>query len=196
MRTERSFTYFIIFDFFSKQCSGTDPLPTSQACTPLAHEAISLPMETGIHPDGAVSLRSPLALASENPGGGALPAWVGTEMKSARHLAETGEQTVRLIKPNAPPRGAGPDHAACPLLKAAAQRRPMGAQRPVAPEAVRMLTDIDGPDDMLLAAWVPNSDFLRVQDPRRQSRTPRQRSASAGRRPASAPVRPLYGDRQ
>ena len=104
MRTERSFTYFIIFDFFSKQCSGTDPLPTSQACTPLAHEAISLPTETGIHPDGTVSLRSPLALASENPGGGALPAWVGTEMKSARHLAETGEQTVRLIKPNAPPR--------------------------------------------------------------------------------------------
>ena len=69
---------------------------------PAVREAISLPTETSIHSDSIDSLRSLLALASESLSGGALRAWVGTEMEGARYLAETDEQTVPLMKLNAP----------------------------------------------------------------------------------------------
>jgi len=58
--------------------------------------------------------------------------------------------------------------ASCILLKAAAQRQPTEAQWQTTLEAVRLLMEIDGLDDMVLTAKAPSGGFLRVQDLRSQ----------------------------
>lgn len=58
--------------------------------------------------------------------------------------------------------------ASCILLKAAAQRQPTETQWQTTLEAIRMLMEIDGLDDMVLSAKAPSGGFLRLQDLRSQ----------------------------
>ena len=100
------------------------PLTLLDACTLLARETVSLLEGFDQIPDSAVSLRSALALVSDEQGdGGALLAWVDAEMENTKGFAETGEQAESLVKlktPFAMPAPAMQMDAACILLKAAA----------------------------------------------------------------------------
>ena len=148
------------------------PLTILEACTLLARETVSMLEGLDQLPDSAVTLRGALALAGEDLGdGGVLLAWVDSGMEMVRHFAETNEQTTPLVEREVP--CAIPDpimqlDASCTLLKAAAQRRPTEAQWQTTLEAVRLLMEIDGLDDMVLTAKAPSGGFLRVQDLRSQ----------------------------
>ena len=148
------------------------PLTILEACTLLARETVSMLEGLDQLPDSAVTLRGALALAGEDLGdGGALLAWVDSEMEMVRHFAETNEQTTPLVELEVP--CAIPDpimqlDASCILLKAAAQRQPTEAQWQTTLEAVRLLMEIDGLDDIVLTAKAPSGGFLRVQDLRSQ----------------------------
>ena len=121
------------------------PLTILEACTLLARETVSMLEGLDQLPASAVTLRGALALAGEDLGdGGALLAWVDSEMEMVRHFAETNEQTTPLVELEVP--CAIPDpimqlDASCILLKAAAQRQPTEAQWQTTLEAVRLLME-------------------------------------------------------
>ena len=74
-----------------------------EACTLLARETVSMLEGLDQLPDSAVTLRGALALVGEDLGdGGALLAWVDSEMEMVRHFAETNEQTTPLVEREVP----------------------------------------------------------------------------------------------
>lgn len=141
-----------------------------EACTLLARETTSLLGGFDEIPDSAVSLRNALALVGggqDLDDGGALLAWVDAEMENTRRFAETGEQTEPLVKLAAPFAIPAPDmqlDAVCTLLKAAAQRKPTEEQWQTMLDAVRLLTEINDLDDMVLTAKAPTGGFLDIQE--------------------------------
>ena len=157
---------------FTMNNDNRAPLTILGACTLLARETVSMLEGLDQLPDSAVTLRGALALAGEDLGdSGALLAWVDSEMEMVRHFAETNEQTKPLVELEVP--CAIPDpimqlDASCILLKAAAQPQPTEAQWQSTLEAVRLLMEIDGLDDIVLTAKAPSGGFLRVQDLRSQ----------------------------
>ena len=146
------------------------PLTLPDACTLLARETVSLLEGFDQIPDSAISLRSALALVSDEQdlgGGGSLLAWVDAEMENTKHFAETGGQTKSLVNlktPFAMPDPAMQMDAACILLKAAAQRHPTLKQWQTVLDAVRLLAEMDDLEDMILDAKVPSGGFLSVQE--------------------------------
>lgn len=141
-----------------------------EACTLLARETASLLGGFDEIPDSAVSLRNALALVSGGQDlgdGGALLAWVDAEMENTKRFAETGEQTeplVKLASPFAIPSSDMQLDAACTLLKAAAQLKPTEVQWQTMLDAVRLLTEINDLDDMVLTAKAPSGGFLDIQE--------------------------------
>lgn len=141
-----------------------------EACTLLARETVSLLGGFDEIPDSAVSLRNALVLVSGGQDlgdGGALLAWVDAEMEGSRRFAETGEQTEPLMKLASPFTVPSPDmqlDAACTLLKAAAQLKPTEVQWQTMLDAVRLLTEINDLDDMVLTAKALSGGFLDIQE--------------------------------
>ena len=141
-----------------------------EACTLLARETASLLGGFDEIPDSAVSLRNALALVSGGQGlgdGGALLAWVDAEMENTKRFAQAREQAGPLVKLASPFAIPAPDmllDAACTLLKAAAQQKPTAEQWQTMLDAVRLLTEINDLDDMVLTAKVPCGGFLEVQE--------------------------------
>ncbi|MEY8388469.1 hypothetical protein AALC17_14465, partial [Oscillospiraceae bacterium 38-13] len=65
------------------------PLTILEACILLARETVSMLEGLDQLPDSAVTLRGALALADKDlSDGGALLAWVDSEMEMVRHFAE------------------------------------------------------------------------------------------------------------
>ncbi len=141
-----------------------------EACTLLAREIASLLGGFDEIPDSAVSLRNALALVSGGQDlgdGGALLAWVDAEMENTKRFAETGEQAGPLVKLAAPFAIPAPDmqlDAVCTLLKATAQRKPTEEQWQTMLDAVRLLTEINDLDVMVLTAKAPSGGFLDIQE--------------------------------
>jgi hypothetical protein len=93
------------------------------------------------------------------------------EFHNEQRQQNAPEQTTPLVELEVP--CAIPDpimqlDASCILLKAAAQRQPTETQWQTTLEAIRMLMEIDGLDDMVLSAKAPSGGFLRLQDLRSQ----------------------------
>lgn len=150
------------------------PLTRLEACTLMAREAVSL-LEGGAEAlDSGIEFREALALlhATQDLGdGGALLAWVDHELDSAKRFAKTGEQTRSLVKLDASlpmPDPAMQLDAVCEILQAAVQRQLTPEQWQTVLNAVRMLTEMDGLEDMVLGAMVPDGGFLTTEDLRNQ----------------------------
>ena len=145
------------------------PLTRLEACTLMAREAVSL-LEGGAEAlDSGTEFREALALlhAAQDLGdGGALLAWVDAEVESARRFAKTGERTESLVKLDAPlhmPDPAMQLDAVREILQAAAQQQPTPEQWQTALNAARMLTEMDGLEDMVLGTMVPDGGFLTTE---------------------------------
>ena len=145
------------------------PLTLLEACTLMAREAVSL-LEGGEEALGSgIEFRGALALLSsvqDLGDGGALLAWVDAELECARRFAKTGEQTESLVRLDAPlpmPDPAMQLDAVREILQAAAQRQPTPEQWQTALNAARMLTEMDGLEDMVLGTTVPDGGFLTTE---------------------------------
>ena len=150
------------------------PLTRLEACTLMAREAVSL-LEGGAEALGSgTEFREALALlhAAQDLGdGGALLAWVDVELESAKRFAKTGERTESLVKLDAPlpmPDSAMQLDAVREILQAAAQRKPSPEQWQTVLNAARMLTEMDGLEEMVLGAMVPAGGFLTTEGLRKQ----------------------------
>ena len=150
------------------------PLTRLEACTLMAREAVSL-LEGGAEAlDSGTEFREALALlcATQDLGdGGALLARVDAELESARRFAKTGERTESLVKLDAPlpmPDPAMQLDAVREILQAATQRQPTPEQWQTALNAARMLTEMDGLEDMVLDTMIPDGGFLTTEGLRKQ----------------------------
>ena len=150
------------------------PLTRLEACTLMAREAVSLLEGSAEALDSGTEFREALALlhATQDLGdGGALLAWVDAELESARRFAETGKQTESLVKLNTPlpmPDPAMQLDAVREILQAATQRQPTPEQWQTALNAARMLTEMDGLEDMVLDTMIPDGGFLTTEGLRKQ----------------------------
>lgn len=138
------------------------PLTRLEACTLMAREAVSL-LEGGPEAlDSGEKFREALALihSSQDLGdGGALLAWVDLELERARRFAKTGERSESLVKLNTPLPLPGPAmqlDAVCEILKAAAQEPCAQEEWQTTLNATRMLTEMDGLEDMVLNGKTPD----------------------------------------
>ncbi len=153
------------------------PLTRLEACTLMAREAVSL-LEGGAEAlNSGEELREALALlhSSQDLGdGGALLAWVDVELESARRFAKTGERTKSLVKLDTPLPLPGPAmqlDAVCEILKAAAQTPCTQEEWKAALNAARMLTEMDGLEDMVLNGKTPDGGSLTAEALRYQLRS-------------------------
>lgn len=144
-------------------------LTLPEACTLLARECVSL-LDAGSDARASAGvLRDALALvgpAQEPEDGGALLRWVDAEMENAGRFEETGERAgspVRLETPLPLPDPAMQLEAVCVLLQAAARRSCTPAQWQTMLNAVNILAEMDGLEDMILDAHVPAAGFLRPE---------------------------------
>ena len=150
------------------------PLTRLEACTLMAREAVSLLEGSAEALDSGTEFREALALlhATQDLGdGGALLAWVDAELESARRFAKTGERTESLVKLDAPlpmPDPAMQLDAVREILQAATQRQPTPEQWQTALNAARMLTEMDGLEDMVLDTMIPDGGFLTTEGLRKQ----------------------------
>jgi len=142
------------------------PLTRLEACTLMAREAVSL-LEGGEDAlDSGEEFREALALlhSSEDLGdGGALLAWVDHELESARRFARTGERTDSLVRLDSPlpmPDPAMQLDAVCEILKGVVQEECTLEEWQTTQNAVRMLTEMDDLEDMVLTGKVPVGGFL------------------------------------
>lgn len=150
------------------------PLTALEACTLMAREAVSLLDGSAETMNSAAAFRSTLALisATQDLGdGGVLLAWVDTQLDSARQFAETGRWSGDLVQLDTPlplPDPAMQIEAACTILQIAAQRQRTPEQWQDALNMVRMLTEMDALEDMVLTGYVPSGGFLTTTDLRDQ----------------------------
>ena len=146
------------------------PLTRLEACTLMAREAVSL-LEGGAEAlDSGTEFREALALlcATQALGdGGALLAWVDAELESSRRFAKTGERTESLVKLDTPLPMPDPDmqlETVCVLLQATAARRPCTMEQwETMLGAVRILTEMDSLEDMVLGTMIPDGGFLTTE---------------------------------
>ena len=146
------------------------PLTLLEACTLMARETVSLLEGFDEVPDSAIELLDALAMistAQDLGDGGALLAWVNAEMENTKRLAKTGELSPSLVKLDTPLPMPGPDmqlEAVCVLLQAVAARRPCTMEQwETMLGAVRILTEMDSLEDMVLGAMVPAGGFLTTE---------------------------------
>lgn len=151
------------------------PLSRLEACTLLARETVSLLEGFDEVPDSALELLDALAMissAQDLGDGGALLAWVNSEMENTKRLAETDELSPSLVKLDTPLPMPAPDmqlDAVCVLLQAAAARRPCTMEQwETMLNAMRILTEMDSLEDMVLGTMVPASGFLTTEGLRKQ----------------------------
>ena len=76
------------------------------------------------------------------------------------------------------------------LLKAAAQSKPTEEQWQTMLDAARLLTEINGLDDMVLTAKAPSGGFLNIQELVPAGHRPGSDSRQAARGPYRPPVKP------
>lgn len=150
------------------------PLTLLEACTLLARETVSLLESSDQIPTCIDGLMTTLALASSSQtldDNGVLAGWVCAEYTNAKRFAETGERTESLIKMNTPlpmPDPAMQLDAVREILQAATQRQPTPEQWQTALNAARMLTEMDGLEDMVLDTMIPDGGFLTTEGLRKQ----------------------------
>ena len=142
------------------------PLTRLEACTLMAREAVSLLGSGPEALDSGEEFREALALihSSQDLGdGGALLAWVDHELESARRFAKTGERTDSLVRLDSPlpmPDPAMQLDAVCEILKGVVQEECTLEEWQTTQNAVRMLTEMDDLEDMVLTGKVPVGGFL------------------------------------
>lgn len=146
------------------------PLTLLEACTLLARETVSLLKGFDEVPGSAIELLDALAMintAQDLGDGGALLAWVNAEMENTKRLAKTGELSPSLAKLDTLLPMPSPDmqlEAVCVLLQAAAARRPCTMEQwETMLGAMRILTEMDGLEDMVLGTMVPDGGFLTTE---------------------------------
>lgn len=151
------------------------PLTLLEACTLMARETVSLLEGFDEVPDSAIELLDALAMistAQDLGDGGELLAWVNAEMENTKRLTETDELSPSLVKLDTPLPMPDPDmqlDAVCVLLQAAAARRPCTMEQwETMLGAVRILTEMDGLEDMVLGTTVPDGGFLTTEGLHRQ----------------------------
>lgn len=149
--------------------NGYTHLTLPEACTLLARECVSL-LELGSDARAsAIILRSALAQIDstrELGDGGALLRWVDTEWENAGKFDETGEMAdspVKLTAPDLFPDPAMQLDAVCVMLQSAARHPCTPEQWDTVLDAMSILTEADGLEDMILNAYVPASGFLRPE---------------------------------
>lgn len=145
------------------------PLTLLEACTLMARETVSLLDGTADTLDSASEFRDALAFLNsvqDLGDGGALLAWVESELENARRFTETGQPYQNLVKLDTPfplPDPAMQIDAVCVLLQATA-RQPCTLERWEAMRnAVRMLTEMDSLEDMVLTGFEPCGGFLATE---------------------------------
>ena len=142
------------------------PLTLCEACTLMARETVSLLDGTGDTLESATEFREALAMLNsvqDLGDGGALLAWVDTELENSKRFAETGQPYENLVKLDTPlplPDPAMQLDAVRVILQAAAQHPCTPEQWESAREAVRILTEMDSLDDMVLNSFQPDGGFL------------------------------------
>ena len=145
------------------------PLTLLEACTLMARETVSLLDGTADTLDSASEFRDALAFLNsvrDLGDGGALLAWVESELENARRFAETGQPYQSLIKLDTPlplPDPAMQIDAVCVLLQAAAQRSCTPERWENMRNAVRTLTEMDSLEDMVLTGFQPSGGFLTTE---------------------------------
>ena len=142
------------------------PLTLLEACTLMARETVSLLDGTADTLDSASEFRDALAFLNsvrDLGDGGALLAWVESELENARRFAETGQSYQNLVKLDTPlplPNPAMQLDAVCVFLQAAAQRSCTPERWENMRNAVRTLTEMDSLEDMVLTGFEPSGGFL------------------------------------
>lgn len=146
-----------------------------ETCTLLARETVSLLEGFDEVPDSAIELLDALAMistAQDLGDGGALLAWVNAELENTKRLAKTGELSSSLVKLDTPLPMPAPDmqlDAVCVLLQAAAAHRPCTMEQwETMLGAMRILTEMDSLEDMVLGTMVPAGGFLTTEGLRKQ----------------------------
>lgn len=157
------------------ESKGRTQLTLLEACTLLARETVSLLEGFDEVPDSAIELLDALAMistAQDLGDGGALLAWINAEMENTKRLAKTGELSPSLVKLDTPLPMPGPDmqlEAVCVLLQAVAARRPCTMEQwETMLGAMRILTEMDSLEDMVLGTMVPSGGFLTTESLRKQ----------------------------
>ena len=142
------------------------PLTLLEACTLMARETVSLLDGTADTLDSASEFRDALAFLNSTQDlgdGGALLAWVESELENAKRFAETGQPYQNLVKLDTPlplPDPAMQLDAVCVLLQAAAHRSCTPERWENMRNAVRTLTEMDSLEDMVLGGFEPSGGLL------------------------------------
>lgn len=145
------------------------PLTLLEACTLMARETVSLLDGTTDTLDSASEFRDALAFLNsvqDLGDGGALLAWVESELENAKRFAETGETYQSLVKLDTPlpmPDPAMQLDAVCVLLQAAAQGPCTPERWETMRDTARMLTEMGGLEDMVLTGFEPSGGFLTTE---------------------------------
>lgn len=145
------------------------PLTLLEACTLMARETVSLLDGTADTLDSASEFRDALAFLNsvqDLGDGGALLAWVESELENSRRFAETGRPYQNLVKLDTPfplPDPAMQLDAVCALLQAAAHRSCTPKRWENMRNAVRTLTEMDSLEDMVLTGFEPSGGFLTTE---------------------------------
>ena len=149
------------------------PLTLLEACTLMARETVSLLDGTADTLDSASEFRDALAFLNsvqDLGDGGALLAWVESELENSRRFAETGRPYQNLVKLDTPLPLPNPEmqlDAVCVLLQAAAQRSCTPERWENMRNAVQTLTEMDSLEDMVLTGFKPRGGFLATEDLRK-----------------------------
>lgn len=145
------------------------PLTLLEACTLMARETVSLLDGTTDTLDSASEFRDALAFLNsvqDLGDGGALLAWVESELENSKRFAETGQPYQNLVKLDTPlplPDPAMQLDAVCVLLQAAAQHSCAPERWENMRNAVRTLTEMDSLEDMVLTGFEPGGGFLTTE---------------------------------
>ncbi len=145
------------------------PLTLLEACTLMARETVTQLDGTADTLESASEFRD--ALASLNSvqdlgDGGALLAWVEAELEKSKKFAETGQRYQNLVEVETPlpiPDSDMQLDAVCVLLQATARQPCTPEQWETMRNAVRMLTEIDSLEDMVLTGFEPSGGFLTIE---------------------------------
>lgn len=146
------------------------PLTLLEACTLMARETVSLLDGTADTLDSAAEFRDALAFLNsvqDLGDSGALLAWVEAELENSKKFAETGERTPELVKLDTPYPMPDPSmqlDAVWAILRAAAQEPLATEQWETMLNATKMLTEMDGLEDMILTTNVPAAGFLTTDE--------------------------------